>query len=96
MGFYVRKSLKLGPIRLNFSKSGIGVSAGGTGARFGVNAQGKKYIHVGRGGIYYRQTLTDDPQNGFDESNPSGKGIGWATILVITMALLVMYHLMAG
>ena len=96
MGFYLRKSLKLGPIRLNFSKSGVGVSAGVTGARLGVNAKGKKYVHVGRGGIYYRQTLADDPQTGSDEANPSGKGVGWVTILVIAIAVLIIYRLMAG
>ena len=96
MGFYLRKSLKLGPIRLNFSKSGVGVSAGVTGARVGVNAKGKKYVHVGRGGIYYRQTLADDPQTESDEANSSGKGIGWVTILVIAIALLIIYRLMAG
>ncbi len=96
MAFYIRKSLKLGPIRFNFSKSGVGISAGATGARFGVNAKGKKYIHVGRGGIYYRQILTDDPQNVSDEANSSGKGIGWVTILVTAMAFLIMYRLMAG
>jgi len=96
MGFYLRKSLKLGPIRLNFSKSGVGVSAGVTGARLGVNAKGKKYVHVGRGGIYYRQTLADDPQTGVDEANSSGKGVGWVTILVIAIAVLIIYRLMAG
>lgn len=96
MGFYIRKSIKLGPIRLNFSKSGVGVSAGITGARFGVNAKGKKYVHVGRGGIYFRQNLADDPQTESDEANSSGKGIGWVTILVIAVAFLIMYRLMAG
>lgn len=51
MGFYIRKSFKLGPIRFNLSKSGVGVSAGVKGARVGVNPKGKKYLQVGRGGI---------------------------------------------
>ena len=28
MGFYIRKSVSIGPLRFNLSKSGIGVSAG--------------------------------------------------------------------
>lgn len=56
MGFYLRKSLKVGPIRFNLSKSGIGVSAGIKGFRVGSGPRGN-YIHVGRGGIYYRKTL---------------------------------------
>lgn len=56
MGFYLRKSIKVGPIRFNLSKSGIGVSAGITGFRVGTGPRGN-YIQMGRGGIYYRKTL---------------------------------------
>ncbi|MBN2382206.1 DUF4236 domain-containing protein [bacterium] len=56
MGFYLRKSISVGPLRFNLSKSGIGVSAGVKGLRFGVGPRGN-YIHVGRGGLYYRATL---------------------------------------
>ena len=56
MGFYLRKSIKVGPIRFNLSKSGIGVSAGITGFRVGTGPSGN-YVHMGRGGIYYRKTL---------------------------------------
>ena len=57
MGFYLRKSFRAGPIRFNLSKSGIGVSAGVTGARLGVSSTGRAYVHGGRGGLYYRQSL---------------------------------------
>ncbi len=57
MGFYIRKSISLGPFRFNLSKSGIGVSAGIKGLRFGTGPKGN-YVHMGRGGIYFRQTLT--------------------------------------
>ncbi|MDP2678854.1 MAG: DUF4236 domain-containing protein [Rhodoferax sp.] len=56
MGFYLRKSISVGPLRFNLSKSGIGVSAGVTGLRFGVGPLGN-YVHMGRGGLYYRSTL---------------------------------------
>lgn len=56
MGFYLRKSISVGPLRFNLSKSGIGVSAGVKGLRFGVGPRGN-YIHMGRGGLYYRATL---------------------------------------
>ncbi|WP_019927615.1 DUF4236 domain-containing protein [Nocardia sp. BMG111209] len=55
MGFYVRKSLKAGPFRFNLSKSGIGVSAGVPGFRVGSGPRGN-YVHMGRGGVYYRAT----------------------------------------
>jgi len=61
MGFYLRKSVSLGPLRFNFSKRGVGVSAGVRGARVGVDARGRNYVHAGRGGIYYRQRLAGYP-----------------------------------
>lgn len=56
MGFYIRKSLRFGPLRLNLSKSGIGVSAGVKGFRVGTGPRGN-YVHAGRGGLYYRATI---------------------------------------
>ncbi len=60
MGFYVRKAFSFGPIRLNLSRSGLGASFGVKGARIGVGPRGT-YIHAGRGGFYYRQTIV--PRN---------------------------------
>lgn len=56
MGFYIRKSLSAGPFRFNLSKSGVGVSVGVPGFRVGTGPRGN-YVHMGRGGIYYRTTL---------------------------------------
>src|SRR5947208_2668180 len=56
MGFYLRKSVSLGPLRFNLSKSGVGVSAGIKGLRFGAGPRGN-YVHMGRHGLYYRATL---------------------------------------
>ena len=53
MSFYLRKSVSFGPLRFNLSKSGIGVSAGIKGLRFGSGPRGN-YVHMGRGGLYYR------------------------------------------
>ena len=56
MGFYLRKSLRFGPLRFNLSTSGIGVSAGVKGFRVGMGPRGN-YVHAGAGGIYYRAAL---------------------------------------
>lgn len=56
MGFYIRKAIKVGPLRYNLSKSGIGVSAGVPGFRIGSGPRGN-YVHMGRGGIYFRKSL---------------------------------------
>jgi hypothetical protein len=50
MGFYIRKSFKIGPLRLNLSKSGLGASVGTKGARLGLSSKGKLYTHLGRWG----------------------------------------------
>ena len=70
MAFYLRKGFNFGPIRINLSKSGLGVSAGVKGARLGVNSRGQSYVHGGRHGLYYRKNLgTINPQN--KNSNPT-------------------------
>ena len=44
MGFKFRKSIKVGAARINFSKSGVGISVGVKGLRLGRNAKGQNYI----------------------------------------------------
>ena len=56
MGFYLKKSISFGGLRFNFSKSGVGVSAGFKGLRLGTGPRGN-YVHMGRGGLYYRASL---------------------------------------
>lgn len=56
MGFYLKKSIKVGALRFNLSKSGIGVSAGIKGLRIGSGPKGN-YIHAGANGFYYRKTI---------------------------------------
>jgi len=58
MSFYIRKSIRFGPVRLNFSKSGIGISGGVKGARISTGPRGT-YINMGSNGIYYRQKIDD-------------------------------------
>ena len=56
MGWSYRKSLNLGPFRINLSKSGVGYSVGGAGFRTGVSSSGRKYHSVsvpGTGLRYY-------------------------------------------
>ncbi len=57
MGFYMRKSVKFGAMRVNFSKSGVGFSTGVKGLRVGTGPRGN-YVHIGRGGYYYRKTFS--------------------------------------
>lgn len=56
MGF-LRKSVKVGPLRFNLSKSGVSISTGMTGLRFGVGPRGN-WIRMGSGGLSYRAALS--------------------------------------
>jgi len=78
MGFYLRKSLRFGPIRLNLSKSGLGISAGVKGARLGLNARGRAYVHAGRYGLYYRKMLPAGGAGAGERRGRAGGGRGSA------------------
>jgi hypothetical protein len=55
MAFYLRKSIRVGPMRVNLSNSGIGLSAGIPGLRFGTGPRGT-YVRMGSGYTVYRST----------------------------------------
>lgn len=56
MGWGFRKSVNLGPLRVNASKSGLGYSFGGRGFRVGRDAKGRSYTaaSIPGTGIYNR------------------------------------------
>jgi hypothetical protein len=58
MGLFIRKAVRLGPVRFNLSKSGVGASVGLRGLRVGETPKGRFYL-FGRvlPGIYYRRAL---------------------------------------
>lgn len=62
MGLRFRKSINIGPLRLNFSKSGVGMSVGVKGFRVGRSAKGKTTATVSLPGtgISYVQNLDPD------------------------------------
>lgn len=70
MSFYLRKSISVGPLRFNLSNSGVGVSVGVKGFRVGAGPRGN-YVHMGRGGIYYRKTLSQPSRR-----NGSSRSVG--------------------
>lgn len=62
MGLYIRKGFNFGPLRVNFSKSGVGLSFGIKGLRVGSGPKGN-YVHAGRKGIYYKKSLPNLSDN---------------------------------
>lgn len=69
MGFYLRKSISAGPFRFNLSGSGLGLSVGVKGFRVGTGPRGN-YVHMGRGGLYYRAALGGRTGQRTDPSRP--------------------------
>jgi hypothetical protein len=84
MGLYLRKSFRAGPVRFNLSKSGVGASIGVKGFRVGTSASGKSYVHAGRGGLYYRQSLSSSSRS---TSRNSADGLG--TLLLIVLGIVI-------
>jgi len=76
MGFIFRKSVNLGPFRVNVSKSGFGYSVGGRGFRVGKDARGRKYhsFSIPGTGVSYRGSR--------------GKGCGLMLMILIPVMLL--------
>jgi hypothetical protein len=70
MGWFIRKSFRVGPVRLNLSKSGLGVSGGVKGFRIGTGPRGL-YMAGGRAGLYFRQSLKSPLANGWNEVLPN-------------------------
>ena len=56
MGFTFRRSMNVGPFRVNLSKGGVGWSVGGRGFRTGPSARGRKYsvFSIPGTGVGYR------------------------------------------
>lgn len=56
MGFYFRKSMNMGPFRVNLSRGGVGWSVGGRGFRSGRSGRGRRYttISIPGTGMGYR------------------------------------------
>ena len=61
MGFRARKSIKVVPgVRLNLSKTGVGMSVGAGPARYSVHSSGRKTVSARTGipGVYYQQSVS--------------------------------------
>lgn len=85
MGFYIRKSFKIGPLRLNLSKSGLGASVGTKGARLGLSSKGKLYTHLGRWGFYHRRDLGSVKE----QPGPASTGIGFWILMALGILLVL-------
>jgi len=86
MGWSFRRSLRFGPFRFNFSKSGIGYSIGGPGFRTGVRPCGRRYTRVGIPGTGVSYS-TLHPR-GVGVSKPTTTKAGCMFYLLIQLGLM--------
>ncbi len=75
MGFIFRKSIGVGPFRVNLSKSGVGYSVGGMGVRTGVSAKGKKYTSFGVPGTGLSYRTSKGPGQALPQMVGAAKGL---------------------
>jgi hypothetical protein len=96
MAWRFRKSIKLGPLRLNLSKSGIGTSIGVRGFRVGTDAKGRSYTaaSIPGTGLYSRMYSSQGKAAGESaagvpaapQRQASGKGIPVGPLILAFMA----------
>jgi hypothetical protein len=93
MSFSFRKSFRLGPARINLSKSGLGISTNTTGATVGVGTRGS----YGFKGLSFRKRISGPSANSGTSPNLStGEAIvvgfallGAGVVVVAAVAVLV-------
>jgi hypothetical protein len=96
MGFYYRKSVNLGPFRVNLSKSGVGYSVGGRGFRVGTTARGKKYClarsqRVSPVGLLFEQATERPPSRLVPASASLEQESAIANLVLVALSSLLAY-----
>jgi hypothetical protein len=95
MGFGFRKSINLGFVRFNFSKSGVGYSFGFTGFRVGKDAKGRNYrnVSIPGTGIFHRQYSKSENEILPEHFNNSTGAIK-ASKIIILFSLLIFFQVL--
>jgi hypothetical protein len=75
MGLVYRKTIKIGPLNINLSKSGVGFSLGVKGARVGRTAKGKIRTTLSIPGTGLSYVTTKDSKNVTKKNNTGKKKI---------------------
>jgi hypothetical protein len=84
------RSINIGPIRINFSKSGIGWSIGGRGFRIGTDSKGKKYnnISIPGTGISKKTYIDSNSNNGTNNTVKKSNNFIFV-IIIFAIAFLI-------
>lgn len=91
MGWMFRRRIKVGPVNVNLSRSGVGMSAGAGPFRAGFDAKGRRYTIVrGPFGIYNRRYYSSVDRG--SARNPNAEALKNAFIvLLFSVAALAVY-----
>lgn len=89
MGFRFRKSANIGPLRVNFSKSGVGYSVGGKGFRVTKRADGKTQTTASIPGTGIAYTSVSGSGSSKSSGGASGKKKGPVASAVLIVLLIV-------
>jgi hypothetical protein len=84
MGWSYRKSVSIGPFRVNINKSGVGYSVGGKGFRTGVRANGSVFQSFGIPGTGLRYTSS----RGGKSSGSGGGCCGCVVFFIVAYAII--------
>ena len=98
MGWNLKRSLNLGPLRLNLSKSGMGYSMGVRGFRIGKDAKGRTYSasSIPGTGLYRRDYFSPSQPTGKQAgqtNNPNAGATTGTKVLLYAGAAVVIYIL---
>jgi len=91
MGLRLQRRIRVFPgVRLNLSRSGVGVSIGGRGAHVGITARGQRYTSVGLPGtgISWREYQRKPPSRQCELCQQPGH-VHIPVALVIVVVVLV-------
>jgi hypothetical protein len=87
MGWTFRKSINLGPFRVNLSNSGVGYSVGGRGFRTGVSSRGRRYTSVGIPGTGIRYSTSKKASSKGCALGAALMAAGAGTVCILFMSM---------
>ena len=98
MGWGFRRSVKLGPLKLNFSKSGVGYSVGARGFRVGKDAKGRSYTaaSIPGTGLYSRKYSSQGKAAGGSAAPLPGAAPRTNSGLAVVLGLLALAFMAGG
>jgi uncharacterized protein DUF4236 len=90
MGWSFRRSISVGPLRLNLGKRGVGVFTGVRGARVGLEPSGRRYFSAGAFGVRYRKSFGQSTQPAQGGSRHAWRPVAVAVAISLFVLFLIL------